>query len=146
MMSFISKLATLFGKHFKSKHLVNIKDNETLVKIHIYLSTTYTHGYFSIRFCDILSFFNDSARMVKIWKARKIANLKSNSNVNVRLFGSFFFFRKNYLLSCATSVRPSVEIIYFCGISISNRPIDLKMSMNVRKGVGMPERRDFLKF
>ena len=138
MMSFISKLATLFGKHFKSKHLVNIKDNETLVKIHIYLSTTYTHGYFSIRFCDILSFFNDSARMVKIWKARKIANLKSNSNVNVRLFGSFFFFRKNYLLS--------VEIIYFCGISISNRPIDLKMSMNVRKGVGMPERGDFLKF
>ena len=23
----------------------------------------------------------------------------------------FYFFRKNYLLSCATSVRPSVEII-----------------------------------
>ena len=56
----------------------------------------------------------------------------------------FSFFRKNYLLLlCATSVRPSVrravrpsvEIISFCGISISNRPIDLKMSMNVRNGV-----------
>ena len=54
----------------------------------------------------------------------------------VSVFCSFFFFRKNYLLlSCATSVRPSAEIISFRGISISNRPIDLKMSMNVRKGV-----------
>ena len=59
-------------------------------------------------------------------------------------FSSFFFLRKKYLLlSCATSVRPSVrpsvcpsvEIISFRGISKSNRPIDLKMSMNVRKGV-----------
>ena len=37
--------------------------------------------------------------------------------------------------SVVPSVRPSVEIIYFRGISISNRPIDLKMSINVRKGV-----------
>ena len=37
--------------------------------------------------------------------------------------------------SVCPSVRPSVEIISFRGISISNRPIDLKMSMNVRKGV-----------
>ena len=68
------------------------------------------------------------------------------------IFSSFLFFRKNYLLlSCAMSVRPSVcpsvcpsicpsvrpsvEIISFRDISISNRPIDLKMSMNVRKGV-----------
>ena len=48
----------------------------------------------------------------------------------------FYFFRKNYLLlSCATSVRPSAEIISFRSILISNKPIDLKMSMNVRKGV-----------
>ena len=48
----------------------------------------------------------------------------------------FSFLKKNYLLlSCATSVCPSVEIISVRGISISNRPIDLKMSMNVRKGV-----------
>ena len=55
-----------------------------------------------------------------------------------------FFFRKNYLLlSHATSVCPSVRlsvcqsvsIISFRGILISNRPIDLKMSMNVRKRV-----------
>ena len=32
------------------------------------------------------------------------------------------------------SVRPSVEIISLCGISISNRPIDLKISLNVREG------------
>ena len=38
-------------------------------------------------------------------------------------------------LSVRPAVRPSVEIISFRGISISNRPIDLKMSMNVRKGV-----------
>ena len=53
----------------------------------------------------------------------------------------FFFFRKNYLLlSYATSVRPSVrlssvEIISFHGISISKRPIDLKIGLDVRKGV-----------
>ena len=57
----------------------------------------------------------------------------------------FFFFRKNYLLlSYATSVRlsvrpsvrlSSVEKISFRGISISNRPIDLKIGLDVRKGV-----------
>ena len=66
----------------------------------------------------------------------------------VPFFSSFFFFRKNYLLlSCATSVRPSVclsvrlsvcpsvEIISFRGNSLSNRPIELKIGLNVREGV-----------
>ena len=62
---------------------------------------------------------------------------------------SFFFFQKNYLLlSYATSVHPSVrpsvrlsvclssvKIISFRSISISNRPIDLNIGLNVRKGV-----------
>ena len=73
------------------------------------------------------------------------------SNQNM-VFSSFFFFRKNYLLlSCATSVRPSVrlsvrpsvrlsvcpsvEIISFRGNSLSNRPIELKIGLNVREGV-----------
>ena len=65
----------------------------------------------------------------------------------------FSFFEKNYLLlSCATSVRlsvcpscrpsvrlsvrlSSVEIISFRGNSLSNRPIDLKIGLNVREGV-----------
>ena len=60
------------------------------------------------------------------------------------IFSSFFFFRKNYLLlSCATSVRPSVcpsvrpsvEIISFRGNSFYNSPIDLKIGLNVREGV-----------
>ena len=56
------------------------------------------------------------------------------------IFSSFFFFRKNYLLlSCATSVRPSVcpsvEIISFRGNSLSIRPIDLKIGLNVHEGV-----------
>ena len=65
------------------------------------------------------------------------------------VFSSFFFFRKNYLLlSYATSVRlsvcpsvrlsvrlSSVEIISFHGISISNGPIDLKIGLDVCKGV-----------
>ena len=68
------------------------------------------------------------------------------------VFSSFFFFRKNYLLlSCATSVRPSVrpsvrlsvrlsvrpsvEIISFRGNSLPNRPIELKIGLNVREGV-----------
>ena len=47
-----------------------------------------------------------------------------------------FFFEKNYLLlSCATSVRPSVEIISFRGNSLSNRPIYLKIGLNVREVV-----------
>ena len=76
--------------------------------------------------------------------------------INMVLFSSFFF-RKNYLLlSCATSVRlsvrpsvcpsvrlsvrpsvrlSSVEIISFRGNSLSNRPINLKIGLNVREGV-----------
>ena len=59
-------------------------------------------------------------------------------------FYYFLFFPKNYLLlSCATSVRPSVrlsvrpsvEMISFRGNSLSNRPIDLKIGLNVREGV-----------
>ena len=53
----------------------------------------------------------------------------------------FSFFEKKYLLlSFATSVRlsarlSSVEIISFRGSSLSNRPIDLKIGLNVRAGV-----------
>ena len=61
----------------------------------------------------------------------------------------FSFFEKNYLLlSCATSVRlsvrpsvrlsvrlSSVEIFSFCGNSLSSKPIDLKIGLNVREGV-----------
>ena len=38
-------------------------------------------------------------------------------------------------LSVRLSVRTYVEITSFRGISISNWPIDLKITMNVRKGV-----------
>ena len=37
--------------------------------------------------------------------------------------------------SVCLSVRPSVEIIYFRGNSLSNRPIELKIGLNVREGV-----------
>ena len=53
----------------------------------------------------------------------------------------FSFFEKNYLmLSCATSVRlsvrlSSVEIFSFRGNSLSSKPIDLKIGLNVREGV-----------
>ena len=66
----------------------------------------------------------------------------------VAVFSSFFFFRKNYLLlsyatsvrlsvrpSVRLSVRPSVEIISFRGNSLPNRPIELKIGMNVRERV-----------
>ena len=43
----------------------------------------------------------------------------------------FFIFSKK-LPIVVRNVRPSVEIISFRGISISNMPIDLKMSMTVR--------------
>ena len=72
-------------------------------------------------------------------------NINPNGDSVKVLFCSFFFFRKKYLLlSCATSVRPSVcpsvcpssvEIISFRGNSLSNRPIDLKIGLNVREGV-----------
>ena len=58
------------------------------------------------------------------------------------------FRKKLLLLSCATSVRlsvrpsvcpsvrlSSVEIISFRGNSLSNRPINLKIGLNVREGV-----------
>ena len=74
--------------------------------------------------------------------------MKSVCLLNATLvFSSFFFFSKKlpvvvvrdvYQSVCPPvrpSVRPYMEIISFRGISISNKPIDLKMSMNVRKGV-----------
>ena len=86
----------------------------------------------NIRLCLITQFFPKNCKIV----------------VSLGLFSSFFFFRKNYLLlSYATSVRlsvrpsvrlsvrlSSVEIISFHGISISNRPIDLKIGLDVCKG------------
>ena len=96
--------------------------------------------------------------MVKVWVhtslydlsniASKIILNKSASQksilVTVAFLVVFFFFRKNYLLlSCSTSVRPSVrpsvcpsvEIISFRGNSLPNRPIELKIGLNVREGV-----------
>ena len=80
--------------------------------------------------------------------ASKIILNKSASQksilVTVAFLVVFFFFRKNYLLlSCSTSVRPSVrpsvcpsvEIISFRGNSLPNRPIELKIGLNVREGV-----------
>ena len=63
-----------------------------------------------------------------------------NKNMSVFIFSSFSFFEKIYLLlSCTTSVRPSVrpsvEIIYFRGNSLSNWPIELKIGLTVREGV-----------
>ena len=56
--------------------------------------------------------------------------------INKNLIFSIFFFEKNYLLSCATSVRPSVcGNISFRGNSLHNRPIELKLGLNVREGV-----------
>ena len=55
-----------------------------------------------------------------------------------QFFSSFFFYRKNYYCCRARrlSVRlSSVEIISFRGNSLSNRPINLKIGLNVREGV-----------
>ena len=52
----------------------------------------------------------------------------------------FFFIEKKLSIVVVRNVCPSVrlssvEIVSFCGISISNRPIDLKIGKDVRKGV-----------
>ena len=59
---------------------------------------------------------------------------------NLPIFSSFLSsFLVVFLLSypsCCPSVRlSSVEIIFFRGISISNRPIDLKIGLDDCKGV-----------
>ena len=69
----------------------------------------------------------------------------NNSGIGGYLGDAFlvgFFFRKNYYccrarrLSVCPSVRlSSVEIISFRGNSLSNRPINLKIGLNVREGV-----------
>ena len=43
--------------------------------------------------------------------------------------------RLSVRLSVRPSVRPSVEIISFRGNSLPNRPIELKIGLNVREGV-----------
>ena len=65
------------------------------------------------------------------------------SNLSGSLFSSFFFFRKKLPIvvvrdvcpSVRLSIRPSVEIISFRGNSLPNRPIELKIGLNVREGV-----------
>ena len=49
----------------------------------------------------------------------------------------FSFFEKTTYCCCARrlSVRPSVEIISFCGNLLPNRPIELKIGLNVHEGV-----------
>ena len=72
---------------------------------------------------------------------RKILLSKINVCKSDVIIGDCAHRVKNYLLlSYATSVRlsvrlSSVEIISFHGISISNRPIDLKIGLDVCKGV-----------
>ena len=68
--------------------------------------------------------------------------------IHLWFFSSFFFFGKKLPIvvvrNICPSVRPSVcpsvlmspvEIISFRGNSLSNRPINLKISLNVRVGV-----------
>ena len=93
------------------------------------LATIYICSWLTTKYnelcCISINLNPCSAEYLRLFSAPRAEYLRT-------LFISFFFFRKNYLL---LSVRPFVEIISFRGISISNRPIDLKMSMNVRKGV-----------
>ena len=64
-------------------------------------------------------------------------------DVKCYLLVFFSFFRKKLPIvvvrdvcpSVCLSVRPSVEIISFCGNSLFNRPIELKIRLNVRQGV-----------
>ena len=62
----------------------------------------------------------------------------------------FFFFLKKIPIvvvrDVCPSVRPSVEIISFRGNSLSNRPIELKIGLNVREWVVHVRKRDFFKF
>ena len=56
------------------------------------------------------------------------------------IFSSFFFFRKKLPIVVVRDVCPSVrlssvEIISFRGNSLPNRPIELKIGLNVREGV-----------
>ena len=48
-------------------------------------------------------------------------------------------------MSVCPSVRPSVKIVSFRGILISNWPINLKIGLNVRERQCMSEMRDFYK-
>ena len=63
----------------------------------------------------------------------------NNSGIGGYLGDAFlvvFLFSKKLPIVVVRDVCPSsVEIISFRGISISNRPIDLKIGLDVRKGV-----------
>ena len=67
---------------------------------------------------------------------------KCFSEINISnscIFSSFFLFSKKIpivvVLDVCPSVCPSVEIISFRGNSLPNRPIELKIGLNVREGV-----------
>ena len=63
----------------------------------------------------------------------KKENLLNLFKKNISFLVVFSFFEKT-TYCCYRKRRLSVEIISFRGISISNRPIDLKIGLNVREG------------
>ena len=69
-------------------------------------------------------------------KTTRIAS-RASCFINIHFLVVFSFFEKT-TYCCRTrrlSVRPSVEIISFRGNSLPNRPIELKIGLNVREGV-----------
>ena len=70
-----------------------------------------------------------------------LINILVNDEFDLQFLVVFSFFEKTTYccrarrLSVRLSVRPSVEIISFPGNSLSNRPIELKIGLNVREGV-----------
>ena len=63
----------------------------------------------------------------------KVPSLRMASNLFLVVFS--FFEKTTYCRTRRLSVRPSVEIISFRGNSLPNRPIELKICLNVREGV-----------
>ena len=73
--------------------------------------------------------FSDFPRIIVLFYMEKLIGILNT----LCIFSSFFLFSKKLPMM---SVRlSSLEIISFHGISISNRPIDLKIGLEVRKGV-----------
>ena len=112
------------------------------------------YSTFTEEFESIIVYLNTLKQVLFICPPSATYNIHSNGNINDKdksgifvndisdhklIFSIFFFFRKKLPIvvvrDVCPSVCPSVEIISFRGISISNGPIDLKMSMNVRKEV-----------
>ena len=116
------------------KNVINGVTGNECIDVKIYINETTIincHQYY--RYSKFGKQMWTNRITIKMWQNRHTAS----KTYFFPFLVVFSFFEKTTYCCRARrlSVRPSVEIIYFRGNSLPNRPIELKIGLNVREGV-----------